>query len=327
MTSRGWLERRNKTMKSLIRTWLFTILVALVMVASGFSEPGKQNKPASGQGYLNVGFPKYMLFDVDIKDAQVAMELWANELSKINKLPLKTRSIIIHDLPSLVKALKSKQIDVIGLPSVDYLKIKDEVSLEPALGTVLGGKHGEEYVLITRIDEAPKSLKELRNNRLVFQRDRFVGNVPLMWLDTLLIKQGLPVSEHFFADTKTVNKVSQAVLPVFFKQMDACLVTRRGFETMVELNPQLGEQLKVLSTSPVLVLGVVVFRKDFNEEYKKLIINTALNFKNIPSGKQILTLFRVDDFFPFHNSDLDSLIGLLEEYKHLRHKKTMAKIN
>jgi ABC-type phosphate/phosphonate transport system substrate-binding protein len=314
-------------MKNLIFKMLFTILVSIMIVSPGFSAPDGQSKPASGRGYLNVGFPKYMLFDVDIKDAQVAMELWANELSKINKLPLKTKSIIVHDLPSLVKALNEKQIDVIGLPSVDYLKIKDEVSLEPALGTVLGGKHGEEYVLITRIDKAPKSLKELKNNKLVFQRDRFVGNVPLMWLDTLLIKQGLPVSEHFFADIKTVNKVSQAVLPVFFNQMDACIVTRRGFETMVELNPQLGEQLRVLSTSPVLVLGVVVFRKDFNEEYKKRIIKTALNFKNIPSGKQILTLFKVDDFYPFHDSDLDSLLGLLEEYKHLQRHNKIAKIN
>jgi ABC-type phosphate/phosphonate transport system substrate-binding protein len=312
-------------MKTLTRTWFF-ILVSIMIVSPGLSEQGEQVKPATGQGYLNVGFPKYILFDVDIKDAKVAMELWANELSKINKLPLKTRSIIIHDLPSLVKALKNKQIDVIGLPSLDYLKIKDEVDLIPALGTILGGKHGEEYVLITRTDKAPPmSLKELKNNKLVFQRDRFVGNVPLMWLDTLLLKRGLPVSKHFFADIKTVNKVSRAVLPVFFKQMDACLVTRRGFDTMVELNPQLGEQLKILDASPIFVLGVVVFRKDFNEDYRNKIIKTAIDFRKLPSGKQILTLFKVDDFFPFHNSDLDTLLGLLEEYKHLQPGNTMAK--
>ncbi len=314
-------------MKSLILKMLFTILVSIIMVSPGLSENDEQVKPASGQGYLNVGFPKYVLFDVDIKDAQVAMELWANELSKMNKLPLQTRSIIINDLPSLVTALKNKQIDVIGLPSLDYLKIKDEVDLIPALGTVLGGQHGEEYVLITRIDKAPQGLKGLKNNKLVFQRDRFVGNVPLMWLDTLLIKQGLPGSGHFFTDIKTVNKVSEAVLPVFFKQMDSCLVTRRGFETMVELNPQLGEQLRILNASPIFVLGVVVFRKDFNEEYRKRIIKTAIDFRKLPSGKQILTLFRVDDFFTFYNSDLDTLLGLLDEYKHLQHNKTMAKIN
>jgi ABC-type phosphate/phosphonate transport system substrate-binding protein len=314
-------------MKGLILKGLFTILVLGLMISPGFSEPGDQIKPASGQGYLNVGFPKYILFDVDIKDAQVAMELWANELSKMNKLPLKTRSIIINDLPSLVKALKNKQIDVIGLPSLDYLKIKDEVELIPALGTVLGGKHGEEYVLISRIDKAPNGLKELKSNKLVFQRDRFVGNVPLMWLDTLLIKQGLPVSEHFFTDIKTVNKVSQAVLPVFFKQMDACLVTRRGFDTMVELNPQLGEQLRILNASPIFVMGVVVFRKDFNEEYRKRIIKTAVDFRKLSSGNQMLTLFKVDDFFPFHNSDLDTLLELLDEYKYFQHHKTIAKSN
>jgi ABC-type phosphate/phosphonate transport system substrate-binding protein len=314
-------------MKSLNQTWLFTILVMIMIASACFSVHGEQVNSTSGEGYLNVGFPKYFLFDADIKDAQVAMEIWANELSEINQLPLKSRSIIINDLPSLVKALKNKQIDVIGLASVDYLKIKDEVDLIPALGTILGDKHGEEYVLITRIDKASKSLKELSEGKLVFQRDRFVGNVPLMWLDTFLIKQGLPVSERFFADIKTVNKVSQAVLPVFFKQLDACLVTKRGFDTMVELNPQLGEQLKVISTSPLFVLGLVVFRKDFNEEYRKKIIDTALGFKKLPSGKQILTLFRVDDFFPFQNSDLNTLLELLEEHKHLRSDKKMITNN
>lgn len=314
-------------MKRSILIALFTIFVFMIISFLCVTGYGQDNKSASDQRYLNVGFPKYTLFDVDIKDAHVAMEIWANELSQVNKLPLQARTIIIDDLPSLVKALKNNQIDVIGLPALDYLKIKDEVDLVPALGTLLGGKHGAEFALITRIDKAPQSLKELRNSKLVFQRDRFVGNVPLMWLDTLLVKQGLPVSEHFFADIKTVNKVSQAVLPVFFKQMDACLVTRRGFETMVELNPQLGEQLSTLSMSPILVLGLVVFRKDFNEEYRKKIIDTAVNFRNLPSGKQILTLFKVDDFFPFKNSDLDTLMNLLEEHKRLYPKKTMAKHN
>jgi ABC-type phosphate/phosphonate transport system substrate-binding protein len=314
-------------MKGLMKAGLVTLLVSFLLVSSSLSAPIVQAKPGPGKGYLNVGFPKYILFDVEIKDAQVAMELWANELSKMNRLPLETRSIIIHDIPSLVKALNNKEIDVIGLPSLDYLKIKNDVDLVPALGTILGGKHGEEYVLITRSDRASNSLRALKNSKLVFQRDRFVGNVPLMWLDTVLIKQNLPDSKGFFADIKTVNKVSQAVLPVFFRQMGACLVTRRGFETMVELNPQLGEQLTIVNTSPVFVLGIVVFRKDFNEEYRKRIIKTALDFRQLPSGKQLLTLFKVDDFFPFHSSDLDSLRELIKEYRKIKYDKTLAKIN
>lgn len=312
-------------MKRISQICLIPILVSVMLALPNLSAQGEQITPVSGKGYLGVGFPRYILFDVDIKDAQVAMELWANELSKMNKLPLKTRSIIIRDLPSLVTGLRNKEIDVIGLPSLDYLKIKDEVNLVPALGTVLGGRHGEEYVLVTRSNKASGSLKKLENNKLVFQRDRFVGNVPLMWLDTLLIKKGLPDSKHFFADIKTVNKVSQAVLPVFFKQMDACLVTRRGFDTMAELNPQLGKELTILDTSPIYVLGIVVFRKDFNEEYRKRIIKTALDFRKLASGKQMLTLFRVDDFFLFHNSDLDTLRELLNEYKQLEDTQTFAK--
>ena len=292
------------------------LLVVITVGSSGMATTTKD-----GVEYLNVGYTKSLLSDVDFKDAQVAMDLWVRELSKASHNPLRPKSILIEDLPSLVRALNAKQIDVLGLSCLDYFKIKDQVDLEPGMVAIIGGKASKEFSLITRGDKALQGLGDLKNGKLLIHDEKPGKGVPQMWLDTFLVKQGLTRSKYFFANIKEVDKVSQAVLPVFFKQADACLVSRSGFETMVELNPQIGEQLSIQTTSPGFVLGGVFFRKDFRADIKKLIMDTCMKFYTYSSGKQILTLFKAEAFSPFKPSYFETLLDLTKEYADLESKK------
>ena len=45
------------------------------------------------------------------------------------------------------------------------------------------------------------------------------------WLDTELLRNKLPLSARFFREITRTSKMSRAILPVFFNQADACLVT------------------------------------------------------------------------------------------------------
>lgn len=242
------------------RLSLGSLLVIVIISSLGMAETVRD-----GIEYLNIGYTKSLLSDVDFKDAQVAMDLWVKELSKSTKNPLQPRSILIDDLPALIRAINAKQVDVLGLSCLDYFKIKDQVNLEPGMVVIIGGKPSKEFSLITRRDKGLKNLGELKNSKLLVCDEKPGNGVPLMWLDTFLVKQGVPSSKRLFISIKEVDKVSQAVLPLFFKQVDACLVSRSGFETMVELNPQIGEQLTILATSPGFVLGGVFFERIFGK--------------------------------------------------------------
>lgn len=300
------------------RLSLGSLLVIVIISSLGMAETVRD-----GIEYLNIGYTKSLLSDVDFKDAQVAMDLWVKELSKSTKNPLQPRSILIDDLPALIRAINAKQVDVLGLSCLDYFKIKDQVNLEPGMVVIIGGKPSKEFSLITRRDKGLKNLGELKNSKLLVCDEKPGNGVPLMWLDTFLVKQGVPSSKRLFISIKEVDKVSQAVLPLFFKQVDACLVSRSGFETMVELNPQIGEQLTILATSPGFVLGGVFFRKDFREDIKKLILDTCMKFSTYSSGKQILTLFKAEAFSPFTPSYFETLLDLTKEYKDLQTQKKL----
>jgi hypothetical protein len=107
------------------------------------------------------------------------------------------------------------------------------------------------------------------------------------------------------------------VLPVFFRQSDACVVTRSGFETMVELNPQLGRQLKILARSPEVVPAVFCFRADYAAGFKEDLFAGVRDLHKSAAGQQVLTVFQSDKIEDQPMSCLDSALELLATHQKL----------
>jgi phosphonate transport system substrate-binding protein len=109
------------------------------------------------------------------------------------------------------------------------------------------------------------------------------------------------------------------VLPVFFGQVDACVVTKRGFDTMVELNPQVGEKLRVLAISPPLIPSVAFFHPDYDPEMRRKIEEEIQVLDLSPAGRQVMNHFQCDAIRVEPASCLDGTRELLE-----RRAKSMA---
>ena len=137
------------------------------------------------------------------------------------------------------------------------------------------------------------------------------------WLDTLLMRKGKQPARSFFAAIIPEAKISKPVLSVFFGQLDACVVTRRGFDTMVELNPQTGRQLEVLAVSDPYVPVAFCFRKDYHSPIKNQILGEIKRWHLSPAGKQSLTIFQTDSLEEQPGNCLKSALDLLEEHENL----------
>jgi hypothetical protein len=178
------------------------------------------------------------------------------------------------------------------------------------------GGVGEEYVLLVQ-DANPTpalapALAALRGARLEIYHHH-AATLGADWLDVLLIRERLPELHRHFGKVTHRNKLSSAVLPVFFGAADACVVTRRGFETMVELNPQLGKRLKVLATSPRLVGSLFCFNADFASELKERVLRALAELHESPAGHQILTIFQTDALQEYPDYDFSAERALLRE--------------
>ena len=283
------------------------MLVLLAPPARGQSPAGRP---------FRMGFMTYSFFGVDVRDARIATDMWLGQISENLKRGFRPRSIVFSDLDVVVKALQTGGLEVMNLGILDYLKIRDQVPLEPALVMAFAGeKVLGEYVLLVRRDKAPESLAQLRGKSINI--GAWQSAMARMWLEVLLGRQGLPESQVFFGAVECKERVAQTILPVFFKQVDACIVERRNFATVVELNPQLGEDLVVWARLPNILPGVVCFPGNCDPEIKESVMEAALQLHTEKAGRQVLTLFRSERVMPFESDQLRGVLALVAEYERL----------
>jgi hypothetical protein len=87
---------------------------------------------------------------------------------------------------------------------------------------------------------------------------------------------------------------------------------------MVELNPQVGKQLRAIAMSPEIVTNITFIRKGCDQKKKRLFQNKVLTLEETSRGRQILMLFQTDKLALLKESELNTLKALLNEYNKLK---------
>lgn len=264
---------------------------------------------------LVIGYIESAFYDLRVKDAQIALEMWGSSLINRETSPLnKVSALIISSFAELDAAVAHEELDVAIMGTLDYLNLTKQDLLEPVLVPRSREDCMQNYLLLVRRDRGIKELGQLRNGRLAFSLGG-ESDIPKVWVDNLLLKAGLCRLETFFQEIKYVDKAAQAVLPVFFKQADVCLASSRSFDSLKELNPQIGNELEILATSPSLLRGLICFRKSRDPVEKRRTLEVMADIHEDPQGQQILLLFHEERLAPFQSSHLDSAKALVQEYK------------
>jgi ABC-type phosphate/phosphonate transport system substrate-binding protein len=257
--------------------------------------------------------------DVNPDDALAATKIWASSAGTGTWTESDAR--VFHDIPSLVTAVNNGETDIIALSTQEYLTVEGSLHADPAMVYMQSGQVELEYVVLVRQDSGFKSPADLRGRKLVTVRAGRSCMVPL-WLDALLSDNGLPAKESFFKEIKEVAKASQVVLPVFFRQVEAGVVIRSAFDTAVTLNPQIGQQLKVMTTSPRLVPALVCFRSALPAEQKARYLDKSLRLHESPSGLQTFNVLKLDRLIRWEPRYSDTVKDLMRKQKLSRSKGT-----
>jgi ABC-type phosphate/phosphonate transport system substrate-binding protein len=296
--------------------WSFMILAIVSLLFLMLSGQPIRAEENGFPKVVRIGYSLKIFPDVDIRDAQVAMDLWSREINRIVQANVFPKSVIFQDIPSMLEAIRKQEIDMLNLASLDYLRIKNKSNIEPLFVTANQVGNGQERVLIVRKDRGLAKISHLKDTILNVQ-SRLRDEISLLWLNTLLARNGSMEAEKFFRQVREVSKASQAVLPVFFGQVDSAVVSRSGMEMTSVLNPQLNEDLSILASSKNLVGYISCINKSFDESLKRLMIEKAPKMHESPSGKQMFILVQVDRVIPFKPSYLDNLIELEREHRML----------
>ena len=221
---------------------------------------------------------------------------------------------------SVRQAISARRVDLLTVSSLLYLTMPESTLVRPRYVGVRPGEaeNGTTYLLLARAQNAASGLKALRRKSVVIATSG-QSRLPRLWLEVLLRKAGLERSRKLLSSVREVGKAPAALLPVFFGQADYCIVTKGGFGTAAEMNPQLGRELKVVAASPRLHPCLVVTRNSWTQSSrdKKLLDDAMLNLHKHPEGRQTMALFGVQRMVPYQPFHLAGVRALLADCRKL----------
>jgi phosphonate transport system substrate-binding protein len=218
----------------------------------------------------------------------------------------------------LLVAIRGGTVDMFSVTVQEYRQVTPYVDTSRIITDDYGG---EELLLVVREGSGIMNLAGLRGRSLILQESPSTS-LAEPWLTVSLWQDGLESPQQLFGHMTRNTKLSQVVLPVFFGQADACVVTRRGLDTMVELNPQLSRKLKVLLASPKMESAFFAWRKGYPANLKKPVLDRLLDLKSSAAARQVLTLFQSPGFTARDTDCLRPANTLLDAYE--RHREPVA---
>ncbi len=305
MNTQPSFQRTASRASLLIR--IAALLFAFFMIVQGWcGDTNGSDEP------LRIFFSKRVMLDLRDNDARAAVKAWTQMVFNQNDIHAEARTSI-GSLAEVIAGFQNDTIDGASLPTDEFIALSEKVSTGFLYFPLNGTDPFEEYLLLVHSGSGITNLAGLRGHNLTVLRHHRM-NLADIWLDTTLAKEGLPLKETYFETVRIETKGANVVLPVFFRKADACLITRRGFELMTELNPQVGNKLRVLLASPKLVPTMFCFNPRANSVYLTGARATILDLHRTVFGQQILTTFQIDRLAEGSAEWLESARTLMKEH-------------
>ncbi len=257
------------------------------------------------------------LSGVSQTDAQVAIEMNFERLSNTINPDFEVAIEFIKDLKSTVDLIRQRKVHVLIITGVDYLLLKKKTNVVPlVVASKLSDSPLESYVLLARKGVSLKDLVAMKQRRLVVDSSN-PWDIGRIWLETELNEKGHPPVNQSFTDLQVAKKPMRTVLPVFFGHAEACLVLKSAYDTMVDLNPQLGQQLHVLMRSPGFIKNLICIVDYLDPKLVSAMDEALREMHTTDVGRQVLVIFQLQRNFAFKPEYLKEIERVFDQYRQL----------
>jgi ABC-type phosphate/phosphonate transport system substrate-binding protein len=268
---------------------------------------------------MKVGFTDTAFLQSNRNDIEAALKVLAESIGRKHGFQVTVKSHAFSDITTFHNSVIAGEINLAVFDSITYIAGRPWGNLIANYITSNENTTGRRYLVLVRRDSGINSLEDLRGRSIVeFQAPNL--SLGHLWLLSLLRARNVKTHEEFFRTVEHVARPSSAVLPVFFSKRDACLVDDLGFKLMVELNPQVGAQLKSVEVSVPLV-GAVICTSETDwsaPEVHSVLLKSLRELYLEPSGQQMLTLFKIDQLVPYEESKMTSVRELWSNFEQAR---------
>jgi len=257
-----------------------------------------------------------LITDVNLNDARATMLVFLKRMMADLNVTITVSPGVFDSTEEILRRARSGQLDVVALNVVEYRQIADMLDSTQIIAEAapLGL---ETYTLLVKKTSGVRDLGDLRGRRLTMLRAPKMCVAPA-WLFNLLAAGHFAPTEQFFSSVTSETKVSRVVLPVFFGQADACVTSKRGFDTMCELNPQVARELVPLASSPAMVVTFYIFHKNYRGLSRDRFAKVYADLPSSAAGRQLATFFQFENLVVHDAACLEPSLAILRTAEHNR---------
>lgn len=291
----------------------------LAMMAGMATAPAAAHLYAGGRGRgaaLRLAISVETIIGANISDARTAYRLWIQQASRDNaQAAVEVEPEIFVSSEQILRGVRQGTIDCFGVNALEFAHLADLADPEHlVLLSYLA--EGIDYVLLVHNNSRFNKLEDLRGANIASHLNHDMVLLPA-WLNTLLAENDLPAPATFFASLTQHEKLNQVVLPVFFHGMDGACVARRNWQTLVELNPQIGRDLRALAVSPRVIPCGIGIRRGSDPDAVKAFIDALQALARQVEGQQILALYQANGFLVRPTSVINDTLALVRQSERL----------
>ena len=287
----------------------FSIIVFFCFITSSVSLFGQSTEKPESQ-YI-FGYDAKIIQEVggSFNSIKIALDTFAKKINSGFGLKwFKTSD-------ELITALDENKITCASIMPLTYL-FSDKKNVKPLIGAIPTFSEDAfvRYIVIVRSDSGIDKLEQLENATIAKYKGEEVGG---LYMNTELAKRKLKFSKEFFGKPAMYESQEESFYSVYFKKNKTCLISEDTLNMLIDMNPSIKDQVKILLKSEKFIVGGLFVTKSITKELEQDLIKTSMSLHLTVPGKQTLRLVRSKRLCITTDADFDSIRQLLKEFKEI----------
>lgn len=267
---------------------------------------------------VHVGISAQAFPTVNKNDAQAAIKVWAQTATREQGIQATYDVHLIDSFADLRRSLDEQWFDFAAVTAREFLQLDLQSDTVYLAATEDGFQ--VRYVLVVHRKSGISAPEELKNLRVAIPSGNYM-QLAGTWFDAYFQKHLHTSASSWPVKVTRPENISKALLEVFFRQVDAAVLTIGALRVAGELNPQVEKNLVIIGESVPLIPSLIFFRPSWRTPLRDVLDEAFLNLHTMPQGKQVLTLFLCSHMEKHPAAVLEPTLSFLRQYKSMTKKK------
>lgn len=283
------------------------LLVIFFTISFGYA-----NEKSHENILLKIGYMYNNIFTTK-KESKIGAKLWNKEMKSRG---FNADLIKIEKDEEALDLYERKKIHSLVSDGLFYYKHKkkiDELTDYKWVMSRSNKKFNQYYLVKNR--KSNFSFKNFKNQK-IFYKDQ----MSKVWFEYLLLKKGIKTNKILLKMEK-VKKDKNLIYNSFFNENSVSVIPKDLYDSMYNLNPQIGKEIEVITASDAIFFNAMGFtRKDLDNNIKVKLDLLGSEVREDKNELKTFSFVKIQNVFTLQKDDLNETDKFFEEYSELKNQ-------